>query len=856
MVFHHFEVLLRENGEPWVLGSGAGGTTFKARDIRLQRWVALKVVAARHFKSESAKELFLAEAQTAASLHHTSLAAIHYFGEQEGDCFYAMEYVDGSTLEELVSSEGAIAPEAALDIASQVAAALGVAHEAGLIHRDVKPANILLAHSPDEKRRAKLIDFGLAATAGAGETTGFAGTPLFASPEQLDEAEVDARSDVYSLGATLFYMLCGRPPFVGSLSQVVTQHTLQPTPVDLISSAPPEVIALVKRLMKKDPARRPRSGSQARLEIDAVRRGLSTDQQATALQWLGRKFGALRKLGSVEGGMLYSAAGNEGREFAVLHLDHSADGLAVADRYRFACPPLQQLKSAVIRRPDSLVEVADGLLVVDAVTEPSTRLLSVMRVRRLLPPEEALAILAPLAEALDEAAEHGLGIPNLGLRDIELRPPQDPKTRLLLWPDLVPRVDLLPVAEATRIDTSTTIVGRALVTSCRSSADEGFAPAFVIASLAYEMLGGMTAPTAGHYVPLPELNEEQNSLLRATLGGSSSVSNATDVVEGIFAGIPAPEVRFMGERGNSCLVETAAEPPVLSPSVPDNTPVGPNSFARFAYAGLALMALVLAAIYFLRPSNAPTSAGASVAATSVQEQSGVPPTDGSHSGASASSGLASPKAPEPVPVPSPQPEVLLPEPPPNTGSPRVASSENLPIRETEEETAALPAQAARHYPKILSFDEALASANAGDAYSQAVVSLYLGFGYKTAKNELRSKEYAMESAKQRNPLGIFRLGEMRRDGVSMTPNQKQASELFKKALPSLTALEDDPYALAAVGRILELDGDLLGARNYYVMSAHAGYGPAQLKCAELFAEEDPDAEERYRAMAAEQGLFR
>ena len=338
MVFHHFEVLLRENGEPWVLGSGAGGTTFKARDVRLQRLVALKVVAARHFKTESAKERFLGEAQTAASLHHTSLAAIHYFGEQEGDCFYAMEYVDGHTLEELVGSEGAIAPEAALDISSQVAAALGVAHEAGLIHRDIKPANILLAHSPDGKRRAKLIDFGLAATIGTGETTGFAGTPLFASPEQLDEAEVDVRSDLYSLGATLFYMLCGRPPFVGSLSQIVTQHTLQPTPVDLISSAPPEVIALVKRLMKKDPAHRPRSGSQARLEIDAVRRGLGADQQATALQWLGRKFGALRKLGSVEGGMLYSAAGSEDREFAVLHLDHSADGLSVADRYRFAWP--------------------------------------------------------------------------------------------------------------------------------------------------------------------------------------------------------------------------------------------------------------------------------------------------------------------------------------------------------------------------------------------------------------------------------------------------------------------------------------------------------------------------------------
>ena len=103
MVFHHFEVLLCEGGEPWVLGSGAGGTTYKARDVRLQRLAAVKVVAARHFKSKLSKERFLAEAQTAASLHHANLAAIHYFGEQDGDCFYAMEYVDGSTLEELVA---------------------------------------------------------------------------------------------------------------------------------------------------------------------------------------------------------------------------------------------------------------------------------------------------------------------------------------------------------------------------------------------------------------------------------------------------------------------------------------------------------------------------------------------------------------------------------------------------------------------------------------------------------------------------------------------------------------------------------------------------------------------------------
>jgi TPR repeat protein len=199
--------------------------------------------------------------------------------------------------------------------------------------------------------------------------------------------------------------------------------------------------------------------------------------------------------------------------------------------------------------------------------------------------------------------------------------------------------------------------------------------------------------------------------------------------------------------------------------------------------------------------------------------------------------------------------VLLPTPPVVISAQSAVSSNNVPVPGLEEQPTAPPIRPARQHSKILSFDEALASANAGDAYSQAVVSLYFGSGYKTAKNELRSKEYAMESAKQRNPLGIFRLGEMRRDGIAMVRNPKQAADLFKKVLPSLTALEDDPYALAAVGRILELNGDFLGARNYYVMSAQAGYGPAQLKCAELFANEDPDAVRLYLEMAAEQGLL-
>jgi len=117
MKYHHFEILRGEDGELWVLGQGAGGKTYKARDTQLARLVALKVVTADAFRTPEAKERFVAEARTAASLHHPNIASIYYFGEQDGDCFYAMEFVDGCTLEELVQREGMLPPAAALDIA-------------------------------------------------------------------------------------------------------------------------------------------------------------------------------------------------------------------------------------------------------------------------------------------------------------------------------------------------------------------------------------------------------------------------------------------------------------------------------------------------------------------------------------------------------------------------------------------------------------------------------------------------------------------------------------------------------------------------------------------------------------------
>jgi serine/threonine-protein kinase len=226
LVFGDFEIARREDGSFWELGCGAMGVTYRATDTVLHRTVALKVVEtpAVGGKSHAVRERFLREARAAAALKHPNVAGIFQFGASpEVDrCYYAMELVEGETLEALVRREGPVKVEVALEIAIQVTRALIGAAGQGLIHRDLKPGNIMLTHSEaaTAEMEVKVIDFGLAKITNAVAETdlthgGFVGTPSFASPEQFGTAPADARSDIYSLGATLWYALSGEVPYPG-----------------------------------------------------------------------------------------------------------------------------------------------------------------------------------------------------------------------------------------------------------------------------------------------------------------------------------------------------------------------------------------------------------------------------------------------------------------------------------------------------------------------------------------------------------------------------------------------------------------------------------------------------------------
>src|SRR5829696_4141579 len=212
-----------------LLGEGATGAVYLARDAE-GRAVALKVLDPAVAADARFRERFLRESRVAALLEHPNLVPVLDAGEADGLLYIAMEWVDGVDLRSLLRRDGALEPARAVSLVEDVGAGLDVAHAAGLVHRDVKPANILVIGE-----RARLCDFGLARhTASADSLTGertLVGTVAYIAPEQIEGAGVDARSDVYSLGCVLFECLTGEPPFDrGSELAVLYAHLNEPPP--------------------------------------------------------------------------------------------------------------------------------------------------------------------------------------------------------------------------------------------------------------------------------------------------------------------------------------------------------------------------------------------------------------------------------------------------------------------------------------------------------------------------------------------------------------------------------------------------------------------------------------------------
>jgi eukaryotic-like serine/threonine-protein kinase len=267
--FAHFEVRRQEDGAPWELGRGAMGVTYKAYDPDLRVYVALKVINPAQVGDAKARALFLREARAAARVHHANVGNVVFLNPDPENMFYAMEFIAGESLRDWLHSRVPLTPLMAVGLSLQIACGLEAIHREEVIHRDLKPTNLMIVRADKQKQESdpvawlvKIIDFGLARnvsgdvseTSAVAGTTGFRGTALYASPEQCEERrDLDGRADLYSLGCVMWEMLVGMPPFSAKVHrEMLNAHVAKPPPLQQLSHLPTSLQAVVARLLLKD----------------------------------------------------------------------------------------------------------------------------------------------------------------------------------------------------------------------------------------------------------------------------------------------------------------------------------------------------------------------------------------------------------------------------------------------------------------------------------------------------------------------------------------------------------------------------------------------------------------------------
>jgi serine/threonine-protein kinase len=254
------------------LARGGMAEVHLARDRSLDRPVAVKVLFPEYATDPSFVERFRREAQAAANLTHPNIVGVYDWGTQSGTYFIVMEFVDGQSLADIMRSAGPLHPQRAAEIAFEVAGALGFAHSRGVVHRDVKPGNVLISSGSGH---AKVTDFGIARALESPsedltQAGSVMGTATYFSPEQAQGFAVDARSDLYSLGVVLYEMVCGRPPFTGDTPVSIAYKHVQeapPRPTSIVSGIPEGLEAIIGKLLAKNPDSRYLSADDLRSDL-------------------------------------------------------------------------------------------------------------------------------------------------------------------------------------------------------------------------------------------------------------------------------------------------------------------------------------------------------------------------------------------------------------------------------------------------------------------------------------------------------------------------------------------------------------------------------------------------------------
>ena len=642
--FEHYQVLQNEDGSLVELGRGAMGITYKAFDTNLHCYVALKVITGHLLENETAAARFLREARSAAQLRHRNVASVFHLGKDGARYFYAMEFIDGETVAARVKRDGPLDCLFALDIAQQVASALIAAQGQHLVHRDIKPSNLMLVREGDGEISVKVIDFGLArsavmqsTTAGGITSSGFVGTPYFASPEQLDRQTEDIRSDIYSLGITLWFMLTGKPTFMGSMASVIAQHLDRSPPFEQLAILPAEVVAVLTKMLEKDRERRIQTPSALRAElkscIERLRGGQPPEKPATSRDW---SFETIELSAHASAVLPAVGALLKERYRLIEDLDpgnprQTYHGEDVSTRTRVAVRIFQTAPEIVTQIEQDAKRIqATGhpnflkVLTVEheeaysfAVFEwlEGFPLVELLRVRRALTVRETCMLLKQIAPAVDEALAANLRL-EMNLRDILIHFPDgfgEPSADVVLrcpmdeWPRYIVKLDAL--GKTHDPEGTATQAGEPPITSTSKSEQEMIR----LGILVYELLGGRP----GGFTPLTNATEEENRVIRRCLTPGRSFVTANEfyrALSGVSEAKPAISVRDAATSEASrptSLVSPAGEPVSAETTTRSGVERKPDTRTKngvLILFGFFLVALTLAGLgllFVFRPPGAP-----------------------------------------------------------------------------------------------------------------------------------------------------------------------------------------------------------------------------------------------------------
>jgi tRNA A-37 threonylcarbamoyl transferase component Bud32 len=332
-----------------LVGEGAMGSVYLAEETATGRRVALKVLDRELARDDRFRRRFLRESQVARELVHPNIVTVLASGEEDGALFLAMEYVDGSDLRELLRDEGRLEPKRALDLLGQVAEALDTAHAAGLVHRDVKPANILVSGVPDGER-ACVCDFGLARHASSAASLtgdrGFVGTIDYVPPEQIEGAPIDGRTDVYSLGCVLYECLAGQRPFERESELAVVFAHLNERPPRLSDARPelpPAFDDVFAAALAKSPDDRYSTCGELVMAAHAAFRGEPVARGRTRRTRLILAAGTLAAIAATVGVILASASHGHAAAISQTAIDKAPLGLEASGYQRILGRPSERL---------------------------------------------------------------------------------------------------------------------------------------------------------------------------------------------------------------------------------------------------------------------------------------------------------------------------------------------------------------------------------------------------------------------------------------------------------------------------------------------------------------------------------